>query len=290
MCLFDDIKPIYIFWKTTGLIAFTFKQNEEIVIAKQDKKLRSILLAILTSMVVLNIYFAIQQSTMAFSQIFYFLYVCSISMGLLLNYATIQYRNNLIIDSLKMLSIIDQKFRKAECSKVSKFFKIFLLYIIVFIATATLETYFFLKSDFSIARLFNFLFYYFAYVFDMSASLLILFFLKELVKRFRIINKNIVVEKVFETFYIHRYLRDVSKKINTAFEGVMLGKVMTSLSIALFTVFHYSVHWKEIVASGQYAIMVSGTWCIGYILEIMAIVHYFSAIKYEVSCYFPLYS
>lgn len=282
------------FWKYTGLITLTINPNQEII-PKRSKLVQIVLLLVMTVISVINVYFAFQHGMATSTEILYALYVSSITLGSLLNFATVHSYQNLISTSIQILTTIDNSVTQSRfCREVNRksILIIFCIYLLVFTATATFESYFFTKFSFSGGRLCNFLLYYLFYIVNVSTSLFIFFFLMELGRRFRAITNwycsrisdQVLLKQATSTFFqTHRSLRDVSKRMNTVFRGVMLGKILSSSSVALFTAFHYSTHWKEIVGAGEYAIVVSGMWSIGHILEIMGIVYYFSVIRHEVS-------
>lgn len=303
MHLFSAIRPIYFFWKCTGLITFSYNRNSEIVILKRDKLVASLLLVIMSLMVVINLYLAFQLTMVTYLHAVYVIYVCSITLGPLLNLTTFQYYHCLVIFLIRSLENLDKSLIKlnlsgANCNTTNlqkSILQIFLIYIAVCIATSSLELYFFLKFSFAVGRLFNFVFYYLYYIFNMSASLFIFFFLMELTRRFRLISKwfcRRIVDKdqglcegdAYTFFQAHRCLRDVSRNTERLFQSVILGKVLSTSTITLFTVCYYITHWKEIITDGQYSMIISGIWIILHVLEIMGIVYHFSLVRYEVSC------
>lgn len=301
MDLYKAIKPAYYFWKYTGVIAMTYKTDQGFAVLKSDEYLTLGLFFLLLVFVAAN-FLIFGNSDITSSGVVNAIYLSSITITSIVNFVILYIQSKPIVNAMIKLNLIDVSLAKGSTdmeipySKTRKSIIASLIaYFVVYITLVLLDLYSIFRYYFSISEFCYLLYYYIFGILNMSTTILILFFLKEISRRFRAINTKFglkperFVKDVKGLLQIHRQLRELGKNVNKIFQGILLGKVVSSSSVNVYVLFNYFAHWNNVVASKGYGAIVSGVWGAGRIFEIVAIVHYFSSVHNEVSRMLSIY-
>lgn len=293
MELYQAIKPTYTFWKYTGIITFGCKQEKGIGTFKHNTVIPSFILLSVLLFAMVNFYFMSHRFNVNSLEILYCTYFITISLGILVNILVMRYYNRQIISCFAELTAIDEKLKKLGCSiyyiQIKRdSLKMLLVYSVTFFVIIIVDLHFVSQVQVPLGRSLHIAFYYMFFVINASVSLLIFFFLAELLRRFRVINNwffNVRKRHVSESGHflkMHRQLRNVMKEVNVVFQGMVLGKVFSTSTTTLYNLFVYFTQWGRINLNQQRGAILSGAWCLGHILEMIGLVHYFCSAKFEV--------
>lgn len=293
MDLYKAIRPAYYFWKYTGVIAMTYITDQGFVVLKSDEYLTLGLFFILLVFVAAN-FLLFDYIDKTSSGVLNAIYLSSFTMTSIINFVILYVHSKSIVNAMIKLNLIDVSLKKENMeipySKTRKsIIASLIIYFVIYITLVLLDLYSILRYHFSISKFCYLLYYYTFGILNMSTTILILFFLKEICRRFRAVNTKFgqkpgrFVKEVKCLLQIHRQLRELGKNVNNIFQGILLGKVVSSSSVNVYVLFNYFVYWNTVVASNRYGAIVWGVWGVGRIFEIVAIVHYFSSVHNEVS-------